>query len=189
MQMPIIKGGGISTERLTLTRFTGSDAEIRDMLRNWVSDPAVQIEYGEPVYTTEAAVRCLLNRYMSEPFRWAIQENSSRQCIGQVAFCRIWEDVKTAEIEYCIGSGFQGNGYAGEALAAVIAYTFSHTDLRQLEAWHRAENPRSGRVLEKSSMHRTDTMERFRREGASHENAVCYGITAEEWLTAQEGNI
>ena len=82
---------GISTERLTLTRFTGSDAEIRDMLRNWVSDPAVQSEYGEPVYTTEAAVRCLLNRYMSEPFRWAIQENSSRQCIGQVAFCRIWE--------------------------------------------------------------------------------------------------
>ena len=183
-ELLIPETAGIRTERLTLTRFTGSDREVCSMLRNWVSDPAIQGEYGEPVCATEADVRRLLNRYLSEPFRWAIHENSSGQCIGQIAFCRIWDDVQAAEIEYCIGAGFQGNGYAGEALAAVIAYAFSYTDLSRLEAWHRAENPRSGRVLEKSSMHLINTVERFRREGASHENAVCYGITAGEWRAA-----
>ena len=173
----------IYTERLYLTRFTGTDQEIREMLKNWISDPAVQSGYGEPAFTTAADVRNLLNRYRSEPYRWAIYESNSRQCIGQIAFCRIWDDVKTAEIEYCIGSAYQGNGYAGEALSAVIAYAFSRTDFRQLEAYYRAENSRSGRVLEKSPMHKTDTVERFRREFAKQENAVCYGITADEWMS------
>ena len=92
------------------------------MLKNWVSDPSVQNEYGEPVFTTEEDVRNLLNRYMAKPYRWAIYENDSDQCIGQIAFCKIWDDVKTAEIEYCIGAGYQGNGYAGEALSAIIDY-------------------------------------------------------------------
>ena len=176
----------IRTKRLSLTRFTGFDREIREMLENWISDPKIQSGYGEPVCTTEADVRNLLDRYMSEPYRWAIRENISDQCIGQIAFCKIWDDVKTAEIEYCIGAGFQGNGYAGEALAAIIEYAFSHTGFERLEAYHRAENPRSGRVLEKSSMHLTDTVERFRREGTRRGNEVCYSITADEWMSASQ---
>ena len=156
------------------------------MLKNWVSDPAVQSEYGEPVFTTEEDVRNLLKRYMAEPYRWAIYENNSDQCIGQIAFCKIWDDVKTAEIEYCIGADYQGNGYAGEALSAIIDYAFSQTDFKRLEAYHRAENTRSGKVLGKSSMHQTDMVERFRRGMTTeHKNEVCYAITADEW-TAKE---
>ncbi len=156
------------------------------MLKNWISDPAVQNEYGEPVFTTEEDVQNLSNRYITEPYRWAIYENNSNQCIGQIAFCKILDDVKTAEIEYCIGSDYQGNGYAGEALSAIIDYAFSQTDFKRLEAYHRAENPRSGRVLEKSSMHQTDTVERFRRVAITeHKNAVCYAITADEWMVKE----
>ena len=156
------------------------------MLKNWVSDPAIQNEYGEPVFTTEEDVRNLLNRYIAEPYRWAIYENKSDQCIGQIAFCKTWDDVKTAEIEYCIGSDYQGNGYAGEALSAIIDYAFSQTDFKRLEAYHRAENPRSGKVLVKSLMHQTDTVERFRRVAITeHKNAVCYAITADEWMVQE----
>lgn len=176
----------IHTKRLSLKHFTGSDQEIHDMLKNWVSDPAIQNEYGEPVFTTEEDVRNLLNRYIAEPYRWAIYENKSDQCIGQIAFCKIWDDVKTAEIEYCIGSDYQGNGYAGEALSAIIDYAFSQTDFKRLEAYHRAENPRSGKVLVKSLMHQTDTVERFRRVATTeHKNEVCYAITADEWMVQE----
>ena len=171
----------IETERLLLKHYSGTDQEIQDMLNNWISDPAVQSEYGESAYTAFTSVKDLVEKYRLESYRWAVWEKKSKECIGQIAFCKIWDNIHTAEIEYCIGRSFQGNGYAGEALNAVVNYTFTHTDFEKLEAFHRKENPGSGRVLVKSPMHPTDTVERFRRQEIPHENEICYCITAREW--------
>jgi ribosomal-protein-alanine N-acetyltransferase len=169
----------IDTPRLLLRRFEAGD--LRDMLKNWASDPAVQTEYGEPVYSTAQEAEGLLNRYIvgysSDSFyRWAVIEKDSGRNIGQIAFCRVYEELRTAEIEYCIGTAFQGRGYAGEALSAVIGHIFANTDFQRLEAYHRAENIKSGRVLEKSAMHITDNVERFRQQGITPEGEVCYCI-------------
>ena len=169
----------IETPRLILRRFAEQDAD--DMLQNWAYDPNVQLEYGEPVYDTAEAVRGLLSQYLAgyarpDFYRWAIAEKESGQNIGMIAFCKVWEDCETAEIEYCIGAKFWGHGYAGEALGAVIRQTFAQTGFRRLEAYHRAANPKSGRVLQKSDMHRTETVERFRRAGASPDGEICYCI-------------
>ncbi len=169
----------IDTPRLLLRRFEAGD--LRDMLGNWASDPAVQTEYGEPVYSTAQEAEGLLNRYIggysSDSFyRWAVIEKDSGRNIGQIAFCRVYEELRTAEIEYCIGTAFQGRGYAGEALSAVIGNIFANTDFQRLEAYHRAENIKSGRVLEKSAMHITDNVERFRQQGITPEGEVCYCI-------------
>lgn len=172
----------ISTQRLILRRFCADD--LRDMRTNWVSDPAVQEEYGEPCYPTEEAAAALLQTWIAaydNPafYRWAIIERSSGENIGQIAFCRVYDDCKTAEIEYCIGQRFWGHGYAGEALSALIAHCFAQTDFDKLEAYHRAANVKSGRVLEKSQMHRTATVERFRRAGEQPEGEICYCIERE----------
>ena len=169
----------IETARLILRRFLPEDAA--GMLQNWVADPRVQPEYGEPVFETPDAVQGLLQRYLAgytEPdfYRWAIILRETGQNIGQIAFCRVWEDCGTAEIEYCIGADFWGHGYAGEALDAVIKWTFAQTGFTKLEAYHRAANPKSGRVLQKSVMHRTETVERFRRAGETPDGEVCYCI-------------
>ncbi len=171
----------IETERLLIKHFTGTEKEIQDALKNWIADPGVQEEYGEPVYSTYASVQALLDRYAAEPYRWAVWEKRSGECIGQIAFCKIWDDVRTAEVEYCIGAPFQGNRYAGEALKAIVDYTFTQADFVKLEAFHRKANPRSGSVLVKSYMHPTDTVERFKRRGICPENENCYCITAREW--------
>ncbi len=169
----------IDTPRLLLRRFEAGD--LRNMLENWASDPAVQIEYGEPVYSTVQEAEGLLNKYISgyssdSFYRWAVIEKESGRNIGQIAFCRVYEELRTAEIEYCIGTVFQGRGYAGEALSAVIGHIFTNTDFQRLEAYHRAENTRSGRVLEKSAMYITDNVERFRQQGILPEGEVCYCI-------------
>ena len=177
----------IETERLLLKHFGGTDKEIRDMLKNWISDPAVQAEYGEPVYTTFKAAEELAKKYQEEPYRWAVWEKKSGECIGQIAFCKVWDEIRTAEIEYCIGQTFQGNRYAGESLKAVIDYTFTHTGFEKLEAFHRKENPRTGRVLIQSSMHPAGTVERFRRRNIQPENEICYCITAPEWKETHRG--
>lgn len=171
----------INTERLILRHFSGSDAEAGQMLKNWISDPLVQREYGEPVYTTKEELAPLLERYKKDLYRWAVYEKNSGECIGQIAFCKVWHDVKTAEIEYCIGAGYQGHGYAGEALSTVIAYGLTQAGFAKLEAYHRKANIPSGKVLLKSSMHRTDTIERFRQEGTAPANEICYCVTADEW--------
>ena len=167
------------TERLICRPFVSEDCE--DMFRNWASDPKIQIEYGEPVYSTVPEVKKLLAKYIDgykspDFYRWAIVEKSSGENIGQIAFCKVYSDCRTAEIEYCIGQRFWGNGYAGEALSGLIDFTFKNTDFLKLEAYHRSENVKSGRVLEKSSMHVTDTVERFVRENTLPEGEVCYCI-------------
>ena len=105
------------TERLICRPFSDSDAE--DMLRNWAADPDIQNEYGEPVYSDITQVSELLREYTAgekSRYRWAVVERSSGGNIGQIAFCKLWEDCRTAEIEYCIGKRFWGKGYAGECL-------------------------------------------------------------------------
>jgi ribosomal-protein-alanine N-acetyltransferase len=159
-----------------------SDAE--DMLRNWASDADIQTEYGEPVYTDIVQVNGLLKEYTEgekSKYRWAVVEKASGENIGQIAFCKVWNDCLTAEIEYCIGRRFWGRGYAGEALSALVRYAFENTDFVKLEAYHRAENTKSGRVLEKSSMHKTDTVQRFVHEGVAPAGEVCYCITKNDY--------
>lgn len=167
------------TERLICRRFKMSDCE--DCFMNWAADPDIQLEYGEPVYETASQVKELLTKYidsyqMPDFYRWAVIEKSTGENIGQIAFCRVYSDCRTAEIEYCIGRKFWGNGFAGEALAGVIDFTFGNTDFLKLEAYHRSENTRSGRVLEKSPMYMTDNVERFARENILPHGEVCYCI-------------
>lgn len=167
------------TPRLLCRPFETDDLD--DMFSLWASDPDVQLEYGEPVYSDIAQVRELLDRYISgynspTQYRWAIIEKKSGRNIGQIAFCKVFPDCSTAEIEYCIGKNFWGNGYAGEALEGLISFAFKSTPFLRLEAFHRKENTKSGRVLEKSKMHLTDTVERFRRAAAAPEGEVCYCI-------------
>lgn len=167
------------TERLICRPFIETDWQ--DMFRNWAADPCIQYEYGEPVYDTPEKVKGLLSEYIDkyeQPdfYRWSIIEKKSMENIGQIAFCRVYSDRKTAEIEYCIGKKFWGHGYAGEALSALIEHTFSTTDFIKLEAYHRKENKNSGRVLEKSPMHITDNVERFSREGIIPHGEICYCI-------------
>lgn len=170
----------IETPRLLLRAFIDDDCD--DMIKNWIANPNVQLEYGEPIYTTAQEVTALLGEWKKgysrlDFYRWAIIEKKSMENIGQIAFCRIYSDCNTAEIEYCIGESFWGNGYAGEALTAVIEFTFKNTGFHKLEAYHREENIKSGKVLKKSSMKRTDTVERFVRENKSSKGEVCYCIT------------
>lgn len=173
------------TERLICRRFISEDYE--DMFNNWAANPHIQFEYGEPVYTTVSQVKELLTSYIEnyhnpDFYRWAIVEKNSNENIGQIAFCKVYSDCRTSEIEYCIGESFWGNGYAGEALSGLINFAFKNTDFLKLEAYHRKENIKSGRVLEKSAMHITDTVERFVREKISPHGEVCYHITKDMYF-------
>ena len=145
----------INTERLLLRRFKPSDAA--SVHRNWASDPDVQLNYGEPVYKTKARVSKLLDGYIKKYenpfyFRWAIIEKASGECIGQIAYFLVDTGNEFAEIEYCIGTAFQGKGYATEACKAVIRYGFEQINFHKVQICCRTENPQSKRVIEKCGL-------------------------------------
>lgn len=99
----------IETKRLLLRQFTMADAT--DLLELWIADPNVQSEYGEPTYETLEAVEELLKKWIAgyeDPafYRWAMVERESNRCIGQIAFCRVYEECRAAEIEYCVSARF-----------------------------------------------------------------------------------
>lgn len=175
----------IETERLVLRKFSRNDCE--DMFKNWASDLQIQLEYGEPVYDSFEKTSELLDKYIAgyqsdDYYRWAVIDKLTGENIGQIAFCRVYSDCMTAEIEYCIGKRFWGKGFAGEALSAVIDHAFKNTGFLRLEAYHRAENEKSGRVLQKSSMHLTDTVQRFVLAGETPGNEICYCINRDEFI-------
>ncbi len=51
----------IETPRLLLRAFM--DEDDNDMLKNWIANPNVQFEYGEPIYTTTQEVKSLLDEW------------------------------------------------------------------------------------------------------------------------------
>ena len=145
----------IDTPRLLLRRFEAGD--LRDMLGNWASDPAVQTEYGEPVYSTAQEAEGLLNRYIggysSDSFyRWAVIDRECGECIGQIAYFLVDSKNHFAEIEYCIGSQFQRRGYATEAAKAVIAYGFDRMNLHKVQICCKTINAPSRKVIEKCGL-------------------------------------
>ena len=142
----------IETERLILRRFEYADDDA--MLKNWVADEKIQSLYSEPVYSTKAEVKGLLDKYIGsyereDYYRWAVIEKASGECIGQIAYFLVDSKNHFAEIEYCIGTAFQCKGYATEATKAVIAFGFKEMNLHKVQICTKTINAPSKRVIEK----------------------------------------
>lgn len=92
----------INTERLILRQFSYDDSD--SMLKNWIADENIQSMYSEPVYTTQAEVQSLLDKYISsysnkDYYRWAIISKDNGECIGQIAYFLVDTNNNFAEIE------------------------------------------------------------------------------------------
>ncbi|MBO4903345.1 MAG: GNAT family N-acetyltransferase [Lachnospiraceae bacterium] len=142
----------IETERLILRPFCPEDAG--SAFKNWAGIEAVQNMYGEPAYKTIGEVKELLGKYITGyvtgyTYRWAVTEKGSGECIGQIAYFLVDQNNRWGEIEYCIGTAYQGKGYATEATKAVIDYGFHTIGFHKVQICVRPSNIRSKRVIEK----------------------------------------
>lgn len=66
-----------------------------------------------------------------------------------VGACGIMLQEETPELGYWLGIPYWGNGYATEAVHAVVDYAFTDLGYEALQAGARVTNPASRRVLEK----------------------------------------
>lgn len=175
----------IETKRLILRPFAYSDSA--SMLKNWIADERVQFMYAEPVYTTEEAVKELLDKYIGsyekeDAYRWAIIEKESGECIGQIAYFLVDSKNHFAEIEYCIGVDFQRKGYATEATQAIIGYGFEQINLHKVQICVRPSNTPSKQVIEKCGFTYEGTLRDYFFMNGSYEGRMYYSILRDEYL-------
>ena len=145
----------IETERLILRRFTVEDAE--DMYNNWASDPVVTEFLTWPPHASVEVTRSLLTDWVAKYedggyFNWAIELKENGQVIGNISVVHLKESVDGADMGYCMSHSYWGRGIMPEALKAVMDYLFDKAGLNRIAACHDADNPKSGRVMDKAGM-------------------------------------
>ena len=179
----------IETERLILRQFRYEDA--LSMMNNWAGDDYVQKMYGEPSYKTPEAVTKLLDKYIGGyskryNYRWAVIEKSSGECIGQAAYFLVDTSGHFGEIEYCIGTAYQGKGYATEATKAVIRYGFEAIGFHKVQICVRPSNAPSKRVIEKCGFTYEGTLRDYFFIDGKYEDRMYFSILEDEYDTRND---
>ena len=145
----------IETDRLILRRFTIEDAE--PMFQNWASDPEVTKFLTWQPHQSVAVTKELISLWVSEYdkpdcYQWAIELKEIGEPIGSIAVVFVDERTSAAEMGYCLSRAHWGRGLMPEALRAVMDFLFDEVGFKRVCAKHDAENPKSGRVMQKAGM-------------------------------------
>jgi RimJ/RimL family protein N-acetyltransferase len=170
--MPDLKPVTLDTERLRLRWMSEDDIEghyavFSDpvVARYWSSEPWTDIEQSrQAIASTMAAYAD------GRGLRLGIVLRDSFELIGNVSLHHFFEQNRRCEIGYALASKYWGQGYATEALRAIIQYGFDTLDLNRIEADIDPRNVGSGRVLEKVG---------FRKEGFMPERWFVFGEFAD----------
>ena len=98
----------------------------------------------------------------------------------------IAREHRHAGLGYWIGRQYWGGGLATEAARAVLAYAFGELDLVRIHAGHFADNPASGRVMQKIGMKEEGRLRRHIFRWGEYRDMVLFGIVKEEWHAGVE---
>jgi RimJ/RimL family protein N-acetyltransferase len=183
----------IETERLLLRDFTLDDvdalAACRRDERYW--------RYYDSVQDIEAGAREHVELFMSwqiasprTHFQLAIVLKHGDTLIGDCGLRRRPQldyggasDLE-ADIGYELDPRFWGQGYATEAVKALLDYGFDALKLHRVWAFCLAENEPSWRLMKRVGMRREGVLRQNVRLGGHWVDTYVYALLEEEWKTA-----
>lgn len=168
----------IETNRLLLRKFQISDAE--QMFHNWTSDEKVSryVSWSkhENIDETIGIVSGWIDAYKRNSYNWAVEWKETHELIGNISAISISRKHHNCEIGYCYGSKYWNNGFATEALKAVINYLKNECNFHVVEAKHYSTNPASGKVMQKAGMQKEAVLKDrwFDEETGQYCDLICY---------------
>jgi RimJ/RimL family protein N-acetyltransferase len=145
----------IETERLTLRGHFAED--FADCFAMW-SDPAVTRHIGgKPSTQSQTWIRLLsyIGHWALMGFGyWVIEETATGRFVGEVGFADFKRDIAPSmqgvpELGFALAPAFHGNGYATEAVRAVLAWGDEYFTTSRTVCLISPENVASIRVAEK----------------------------------------
>jgi [ribosomal protein S5]-alanine N-acetyltransferase len=165
----------LQTARLLLRPFAETDSEAIYALQ---SNARVLRYWDSPPWTDRARAQafiaaCWQMEQDGSGARFAIETLQTRAFVGWCSMFR-WNPVyRSLGIGYCLGEPAWGNGYATEAVRAMLHWAYDALDLNRVEAELDTRNAASARVLEKLG---------FEREGLRREDCVVAGEVSDSWI-------
>lgn len=173
----------METSRLILRPFGMEDAQA--MYDNWAKDPEVTKYLSWPCYQSIEDAHKILNVWLEgyqkpDFYQWAIELKELGQPIGSISVVNSDDRVEMAEIGYCIGKRWWGQGIMTEALNAVMDYLFDAVGMHRIEAGHDPNNPASGAVIRKCGMKYEGTLRRRIRSNQGITDVAWYSLLKEE---------
>jgi RimJ/RimL family protein N-acetyltransferase len=175
----------IETARLILRPFTLSDVPSVQRLAGSreIADTTLLIPHP---YSEEHARAFIIAQQeagiQGKGFVYAVELKELRQLIGSIGFKDVEVEHAQAEMGFWIGVEYWRHGYATEAARALVRHGFENLGLNRICAHHMVRNPASGRVLEKTGMHREGVLRQRIRKWGVFEDVVALAILRQEWL-------
>ena len=176
----------LETQDLCLRKPRMKDA--KDIFR-YASDPEVaRYVLWEPhrsVSETVSFVRDLRARLRAGcPSSWVVVLRETDTVLGTIGFVWYSTENNAAERGYSFSREYWNQGYATQALRAVIDSVFSSLPLNRLEAQHDVRNPASGRVMQKCGLTQEGILRgRIMNKGEYIDTAL-YSILRSDWEKA-----
>lgn len=145
MNIPVLE-----TERLILRPLTEEDAEA---VYIWVSDGRVTKFMPYQTYTSLEEVRKWLFSLQAETenynFGFVLKENDLLIGSGDIGYNK---ETDTWEFGYNIRYDCWNKGFATEAAKGMMKFAYDNYGARDFGANHAADNPASGKVMEKCGL-------------------------------------
>jgi [ribosomal protein S5]-alanine N-acetyltransferase len=144
----------LPTERLILRKISMED---RDAVFAWARDPEVS-RYGSwdshrTPHDTETFIESCLKQYDREGLGpWAIELRETNLVVGTCGFGYVDRLDRRGGIGYFLARSEWGNGFATEAVRAVLRFGFGPLALNRIEARCVPANTASERVMQKVGM-------------------------------------
>ena len=171
----------LRTPRLTLRRITAEDTQ--SAFRNWMGDEEVTRYLTWPAHESAEISAMIIALWIKDYarddfYQWVIEFEG--EAIGTISVVEQNDDLRKAEIGYCIGKHWWHRGITSEALRAVIDFLFDEVGMQRIEARHDPRNPNSGAVMLKCGMKFEGTLRRSDRNNQGICDASIYAILADE---------
>ena len=173
----------LETERLILRPFTAEDAEA--VYANWASDSEVTKYLTWPTYQSVQNAHnymkfCIDSYQNPTTYQWGIELKENHELIGNISVVDVDESVDSAELGWVIGRAYWGRGYMPEAAQRVMDFLFDEVGANRIAAKHDANNPKSGRVMQKIGMKYEGTLRQSHRNNQGIVDCCCYSILRSE---------
>jgi RimJ/RimL family protein N-acetyltransferase len=168
----------IATARLRLRPMRRDDAEglflvfsDAQAMRYWSSPP-----HGSPLVTLEVIERAQMAFLAGEGIEWAITRAGDDTAVGKIGHWRWQRPHSRSEVGFILRRDLWGQGFAVEALGAVIDWGFARLDLHSVEAQLDAGNVASQRTLERVGFRQEGLLRQSYFDGHEYRDTLVYGL-------------
>jgi len=173
----------IKTDRLTLSELLATDIPtiIKYAGNKKIAETTLNIPHPykekDAIFWINMAHQGFQNKTQ---YTFGIRLNATNEWIGGIGLI-INQRFNRAELGYWIAEPFWNNGYATEAVKAILKFGFETLQLNKIYATHLMGNPASGKVMIKNGMIKEGELKEHIKKGDFYKSLIQYRLTKSEY--------